>query len=70
MGDDPLRVNPLDLVDHLLREYLELREHEYVALSLWSLHSHVYERFMNTRCKIACNIDPQRGLFAPTSDPL
>jgi hypothetical protein len=48
LGDDPPRVNPLDLVDHLLRQYLELREHEYVALSLWSLHSHVYERFMHT----------------------
>jgi len=21
-------------------------------------------------CKIACNIDPLRGLFAPNSDPL
>jgi hypothetical protein len=48
LGDDPPRVNPLALVDYLLREYLELREHEYVALSLWSLHSHVYEQFMHT----------------------
>jgi len=48
LGDDPPRVNPLALVDYLLREYLELREHEYVALALWGLHSHVYEQFMHT----------------------
>src|SRR5215831_2130859 len=48
LGDDPPRVNPLALVDYLLREYLELREHEYVALALWVLHSHVYEQFEHT----------------------
>src|SRR5262249_44700482 len=38
----------LDLVDHLLREYLELREHEYIALALWALHTHIYEQFEHT----------------------
>jgi hypothetical protein len=47
-GDDPPRVNPLALVDHLLREHLELREHEYVAIALWALHTHVYLQFMHT----------------------
>jgi hypothetical protein len=48
LGDDPPRVNPLALVDRLLREYLELREHEYVAVALWALHSHVFRSFMHT----------------------
>jgi hypothetical protein len=26
--------------------------------------------FRNPKCKIACNIDPLRGLFASNSDPL
>jgi hypothetical protein len=45
---DPERVNSLELVHHLLREYVELREHEYVALALWVLHTHVYDHFMVT----------------------
>ena len=28
------------------------------------------ERFGEVACKIACNIDPLRGLFASNSDPL
>jgi hypothetical protein len=47
-GDVPPRVNPLALVDHLMRQYLELREHEYIAAALWALHTHVYDQYMHT----------------------
>jgi hypothetical protein len=40
-ADDPRRVNPLDLVRHLLEEYVALRPHQYVAVALWILHTHI-----------------------------
>jgi hypothetical protein len=46
---DPVRVNPLNLVIHLLEEYVDLRgPHEYIAVALWALHTHTYDRFMIT----------------------
>jgi hypothetical protein len=46
---DPERVNPLGLIVHLLQEYVALREpHEYIAVALWALHTHVYGDFMVT----------------------
>jgi hypothetical protein len=56
---DPERVNPLKLVYDLLREYTELREHEYVAVALWTLHTFVYSLFMVT---------PRLALRSPTPD--
>jgi Protein of unknown function (DUF3631) len=49
-SDDPEeRVNPLGLIHYLLQQYLELREpHEYVAVALWALHTHVFDCFMVT----------------------
>jgi Protein of unknown function (DUF3631) len=58
-GDDPPRVNPLDLVHHLLGEYVALRPHEYVAVALWALHTHIYDRFMVT---------PRLALRSPVAD--
>jgi hypothetical protein len=47
--NDPARVNPLGLIVHLLQEYVALRElHEYVAVALWVLHTHVFRDFMVT----------------------
>jgi hypothetical protein len=46
---DPVRVNPLALVHHLLQEYVVLGDpHEYVAVALWALHTHVFNRFLVT----------------------
>jgi hypothetical protein len=57
---DPVRVNPLALVHYLLEEYVGLREsHEYVAVALWALHTHVYDRFMVT---------PRLALRSPVAD--
>jgi hypothetical protein len=48
-SDDPERVNPLGLIVHLLQEYVALREpHEYVAVALWALHTHLFRDFMVT----------------------
>ena len=41
-------VNALDLLRHILETYLELKPHEYVAVALWILHTHVFNRFMVT----------------------
>jgi Protein of unknown function (DUF3631) len=57
--DDPPRVNPLTLVDHLLRDYLAMQEHEYVAGALWCLHTHVYDRFLVT---------PRLAIRSPVAD--
>jgi hypothetical protein len=57
--DDPVRVNPLALVCHLLEEYVELRgPHEYVAVALWTLHTHVYNRF---------TVSPRLALRSPVA---
>jgi hypothetical protein len=58
-ADDPPRVNPLDLVHHLLGEYVALQPHEYVAVALWALHTHVFDRFMVT---------PRLALRSPVAD--
>jgi hypothetical protein len=48
-AEDPPRVKDLiGLIVYLLREYLEAKEHEYVATALWTLHTHVFNRFMVT----------------------
>jgi hypothetical protein len=41
-------VQALDLVRYLLEQYVELQAHEYIAVSLWVLHTHVYSGFMHT----------------------
>ena len=41
-------VSALDLIHYLLEQYLDLKPHEYVAVALWALHAHVYDRFMVT----------------------
>ena len=57
--DDPPRVNPLELVRYILEEYLAMQPHEYVAVALWALHSHVYDCFMVT---------PRLALRSPVAD--
>jgi hypothetical protein len=46
--DDPPRVNPLELVIHLINEYVALQPHETLAVALWILHSHIFGQFMVT----------------------
>jgi hypothetical protein len=58
-ADDPPRVNPLALVHHLLEEYVALQPHEYVAVALWALHTHLFDRFMVT---------PRLALRSPVPD--
>ena len=41
-------VTPLDLVRALLQDYLALGSHEYVAVALWAIHTHVFDRYMVT----------------------
>jgi hypothetical protein len=55
---DPTRVNPLELVHFLLGEYVALKEHQLVAVSLWCLHTHVFRRYMVT---------PRLALRSPTA---
>ena len=43
----------------MLRRYVQLKDHEYVAVSLWVVHTHVYDRFAFT---------PRLALTSPTSD--
>jgi hypothetical protein len=59
LEDDPPRVNPLQLVQHLLGEYLALRPHEYIAVALWALHTHTYDHIMVT---------PRLALRSPVAD--
>ena len=37
-----------DLVRHVIARHVALEEHEYDAVALWAIHTHVYERFMFT----------------------
>jgi hypothetical protein len=56
---DPERVNPLALIYHLIGEYVDLREHERVAVSLWAIHTHVFRFFPVT---------PRLALRSPAPD--
>jgi hypothetical protein len=47
---------PLDGLASLLREYLHLDEQEYLAVALWIIHTHVYDRFM---------VSPRLALVSP-----
>jgi hypothetical protein len=58
-ADDPQHVNPLDLVRHLLEEYVALQPHQYVAVALWILHTHIYDQLMVT---------PRLALRSPVAD--
>src|SRR5688500_12348984 len=37
-----------DLVRQVIARHVALEEHEYDALALWAIHTHLYERFMFT----------------------
>ena len=52
-------LGPLDLVEGMLRRYVQLKDHEYLAVSLWVAHTHVYDRFAFT---------PRLAATSPTSD--
>ena len=41
-------INPLDLVHHLLQRYVDLTPRQFVAVSLWIVHTFVYRRFTVT----------------------
>jgi hypothetical protein len=45
-----------DLVRYVLHEFVDLKPHEYVAVALWILHSHVFDRFV---------ISPRLALTSP-----
>ena len=55
----------LGLVRHLLEEYLELAPHEYTAVALWVLHTHVYQQFVVTP-RLAL-LSPVRGCGKSTA---
>ena len=37
----PSDVSCIDLIDHMLRQYLDLKDHEFTAVTLWALHTHL-----------------------------
>jgi hypothetical protein len=60
--DDPAPtsdVSALELVHYVVGEYVDLRPHEYVAVALWILHAHLFERFLVTP-RLAL-VSPVRG---------
>jgi Protein of unknown function (DUF3631) len=38
----------LDLIVRALREHVQLEEHEYLAVALWAMHTHAFERYAVT----------------------
>jgi hypothetical protein len=48
--------NALELVHHVLQEYIDVQPHEYVGIALWILHTQVFDRF---------EVTPRLGLFSP-----
>jgi hypothetical protein len=42
-------ITPADLIRHVLEQYVALADpHEYVAITLWAIHTHVFDNFMVT----------------------
>ena len=59
-ADDPPREPDLvGLIHYMLEQYVVLKPHEYIAVALWTLHTHVYDRFMVT---------PRLALRSPVAD--
>jgi hypothetical protein len=55
-ADEPVP-NPADLVRYgILQKHIELTNHQYVAATLWILHTHVYDRFA---------VSPRLALISP-----
>jgi hypothetical protein len=48
--------NALELVHHILKEHIDVQPHEYVGLSLWILHAHVFNHF---------EVTPRLALLSP-----
>jgi hypothetical protein len=46
--DQPGAPTPADTVRRMLERHVALTEHEYVAVALWIIHTHVYDQFMVT----------------------
>ena len=40
--------NVIELIQHVLSEYVDLEPHEYIAAALWILHTHVFNHFAVT----------------------
>jgi hypothetical protein len=49
-------VNPFDLIYYTLEKYLHVKPHELVAITLWIMHTFVFDRFM---------ITPRLALLSP-----
>ena len=58
-------VSALDVTHYVLQDYLEVSPHEYVAIALWCLHTHVYDRFIVTP-RLAL-VSPVRGCGKTTA---
>lgn len=58
-NDPPRDPDLLGLVHYMLEQYVVLKPHEYIAVALWALHTHVYDRFMVT---------PRLALRSPVAD--
>ncbi len=43
-----LRSELLDIIVHQLQDYIQLNPHEYIAVALWILHTHVFSQFSIT----------------------
>jgi hypothetical protein len=57
--DQPNAPTPADTVHAMLHDYVALGEHEYVAVTLWIIHSHIFAQFMVT---------PRLLLISPAPD--
>jgi hypothetical protein len=51
----------LTLTHHLLTKYIDMKPHEYTAIALWILHTHVYARFANTPRLSLTSATPECG---------
>jgi hypothetical protein len=40
--------NVLELIQHVLKSYLDIEDHEFIGIALWALHTHVCSRFQVT----------------------
>jgi hypothetical protein len=47
-AQDRNQPNVLELVQHVLKTYDDIQEHEFIGIALWTLHTHVYSRFQVT----------------------
>ena len=62
---DAVAANPANLILDILQSYLDLQPYEFVAITLWILHTHVFRKFTHSPRLLAVSPVMECGKSTP-----